>query len=162
MSTRIEKTAIIEPGAIIGENVYIGHYTIVRPDAIILDNSEIRAHCFIAAGARIGRETNIYQFTNICRDAFIGDKVFIGAGTIMSNTKKIAFKRDYDDICQAPVIHYGARIGVGCVICPNVTIGMNASIGAGSVVTKDCEPEYLYFGSPAKKIKKIDDPAEIL
>lgn len=155
MTTRIEKTAIIEVGAFIGENCYIGHYTIIRPGVVIGDYSEVRAHCFIAAKAQIGKGTNIYQFSNICRDTVIEDNVFIGPGVIMTNTKKIAFGRDYNDICQAPIIEYGARIGGGCIICPNVRIGSNSSIGAGSVITKNTEPGYLYHGSPAKKIRLI-------
>jgi len=157
LKTRIEKTAIIEPGAIIGENCYIGHYVIIRPGVIIGDNSEIRAHCFIAAKAKIGSGTNIYQFSNICRDAIIEDNVFIGQGVVMTNTKKIAFKRVYDDISQAPYIEYGARIGGGVTICPNVIIGRNSTIGAGSVVTGSTDPNFLYYGNPAKKIKMIGD-----
>jgi len=159
--TKIESTAIIESGAIIGENCYIGHFTFIRPGVIIGDYSEIRAHCVIAAKAQIGRGTNINQFTSVCRDTIIEDYVFIGPGVIMTNTKKIAFRRDYDDISQAPYIEYGAMVGGGTTICPNVRIGKNSSIGAGSLVTKDTEPGYLYFGSPAIKIRKLK-PEEIL
>ena len=153
--TRIEKTAIIEPGAIIGEDCYIGHFTVIRPGAIIGDHSQIRAHCFVAAEAKIGSHTNVNQFTNVCRDTIIEDYVFIGPGVIMTNTKKIAFRRDYDDISQAPYIEYGARIGGGVTLCPNVRIGKNAVIGAGSVVVKNATPGYLYVGCPAKLIRKV-------
>lgn len=150
--TRIESTAIIEPGAVIGENCYIGHFTVIRPGVIIGDYSEIRAHCFVAAKAKIGSHTNVNQFTNICRDTIIEDYVFIGPGVIMTNTKKIAFRRDYDDISQAPYIEYGARIGGGVTICPNVRIGKNAVVGAGSVVVKNLLGGYKYVGCPARNI----------
>ena len=52
-------------------------------------------------------------------------------------------------ICQ------GAFIGVNSTIMPGVTIGENCIIGCGSVVTKDTEPNYIYAGVPAKKIKRI-------
>ena len=152
---RIESTSIIEPGVIMGDNCYIGHFTVIRPGVIIGDHIEIRAHCFVAADAQIGSYTNINQFTNICRDTIIEDYVFVGPGVIMTNTKKIAFRRDYDDISQAPYIEYGARIGGGTTICPNVRIGRNSLIGAGSVVTKDTEPGYLYLGNPARKIRRV-------
>ena len=71
----------------------------------------------------------------------------------MTNTKKIAFRRDYDDISQAPYIEYGARIGGGVTIAPNVRIGRNSSIGAGAVVTKDTVPGWLYVGVPAKAVR---------
>jgi acetyltransferase-like isoleucine patch superfamily enzyme len=153
--TRIESTAIIEPGAVIGENCYIGHFAVIRPGVIIGDYSEIRAHTFIAAKAKIGRGTNVNQFSNICRDVIIEDNVFIGPGVIMTNTKKIAFRREYDDVSQAPYIEYGARIGGGVTLCPGVRIGKNCVIGAGSVVTKSTESGWIYYGYPAKKIKIV-------
>jgi len=155
MTARIEETAVIEDGVILGKDCYIGHFTFIRPRVIIGDHTEIRAHVVIAADATIGSYTNINQLTNICRDTIIEDYVFIGPGVIMTNTKKIAFRRDYDDISQAPYIEYGARIGGGVTICPNVRIGRNSLIGAGSVVTKDTEPGYLYIGNPARKIRRV-------
>jgi acetyltransferase-like isoleucine patch superfamily enzyme len=153
--TRIESTAIIEDGAEIGENCYIGHFAVIRPGVIIGDYSEVRAHTFVAAKAIIGRGTNVNQFTNICRDTVIEDNVFIGPGVIMTNTRKIAFKRDYNDLSQAPYIEYGARIGGGVTICPNVRIGKNCMIGAGSVVTKSTESGWVYYGYPAEKIRVV-------
>jgi len=155
MSNRIESTAIIEEDVELGGHCYIGHFTFIRPRVIIGEYTEIRAHVVIAADAKIGSYTNVNQFTNICRDTIIEDYVFIGPGVIMTNTKKIAFKRDYDDISQAPYIEYGARIGGGVTICPNVRIGRNSLIGAGSVVTKDTEAGYLYMGCPAVKIRRV-------
>lgn len=152
---RIESTAIIQDNVILGVDCYIGHFAFIRPKVIIGDYTEIRAHVVVAAAARIGSHTNINQFTNICRDTIIEDYVFIGPGVILTNTKKIAFRRDYDDISQAPYIEFGAMIGGGVTICPNVRIGRNSSVGAGSVVTRDTEPEYLYYGNPAKKIRKL-------
>lgn len=157
MNRRIENTAVIQDEVVLGVGCYIGHFVFIRPRVIIGDYSEIRAHVVVAADARIGSYTNINQFTNICRDTIIEDYVFIGPGVIMTNTKKIAFRRDYDDISQAPYIEYGAMIGGGVTICPNVRIGRNSSVAAGSVVTRDTEPEYLYVGSPAKKIRRLTD-----
>jgi acetyltransferase-like isoleucine patch superfamily enzyme len=157
MMTRIESTAIIERDVRIGNYCYIGHFVFIRPDVVIGDYSQIRAHVVIAAKAKIGNGTNINQFTNICRDTIIEDCVFVGPGVIMTNTKKIAFRRQYNDISQAPYIEYGAMIGGGTTICPGVRIGRNSSIGAGSVVTKDTEPGWLYYGCPARKIRMLTE-----
>ena len=153
--TKIESTAIIEPGAIIGENCYIGHFTVIRPDVMIGDNSHVRAHCFIAAGARIGNDIQVMQFSNICRGCIIEDKVFVGMGCITTNTRKIAFLRDYEDIAESPHIEYGARIGAGVTILPGVIIGRNSVVGAGSVVTKNTKPEYIYIGNPARLVRRV-------
>jgi galactoside O-acetyltransferase len=47
-----------------------------------------------------------------------------------------------------------AIIGANTVILPGVVIGEGAVVGASSLVTKDCEPWTVYFGTPAKAIKK--------
>jgi len=158
---RIEDTAVIQEGVVLGIDCYIGHFAFIRPRVVIGDYSEIRAHVVVASDATIGKHTNVNQFTNICRDTIIEDYVFIGPGVIMTNTKKIAFNRDYEDISQAPYIEFGAMIGGGVTICPNVRIGRNSSVGAGSTVTRDTEAGYLYYGTPAKKIRKLS-PEEIL
>lgn len=59
------------------------------------------------------------------------------------NLKRVKIKRN-------------AWIGAGATICPGVTIGENAVIGAGSVVTKDVEDNSVYAGVPARFIKKIE------
>ena len=155
MATKIETTAIVEPGAIIGENCYIGHYAVIRPGAIIGDYSQVRAHCFVAAEAEIGRNTQIMQFSNICRNCRVGDEVFVGMGCMTTNTRKIAYRRKYVDINEPPLIMRAARIGARVTILPGVKIGENSVVGAGSVVTKDTDPEWIYIGSPARRIKIV-------
>ena len=154
---RVESTAIIERGALLGNNCYIGHFTVIRPDVFIDDYSEIRAHCFVAQGARIGKHVHVMQFSNICRNCIIEDKVFIGMGLITTNTRKIAYLRDYDDICEAPYIEYGVRIGAHVTILPGVRVANNCLIGAGSVLTKSTEPYGIYIGVPAKRVGDVPD-----
>jgi UDP-2-acetamido-3-amino-2,3-dideoxy-glucuronate N-acetyltransferase len=154
--TKIESTAIIEENVKIGKDCYIGHFTIIRPGVVIGDNSEIRAHCFIAPNAKIGNNTNIYQYSNICQDAIIEDCVYIGPKVLFTNTRKIAFNRNYDFICTPPYVEYGVRIGGGVVLCPNVRLRKNCMIGAGAVVTKDTEEGWMYVGNPAKKIRLVN------
>ncbi len=56
---------------------------------------------------------------------------------------------------KGPTLKRGARIGANATILPGITIGEDALVGAGSVVTKDLEPRYLYMGVPAKKIREV-------
>jgi len=155
--TRIEQTAIIESGVQIGEGCYIGHYVVIRPGVVIGDNSHVRAHCFIAEGAKIGNHTQIMQFSNICRDCLIENYVFVGMGCMTTNTKQIAYKREYADISEPPIIRYGARIGARVTILPGVTIGSNSLIGAGSLVTKSTFNRRIYIGSPAVDVGYVPD-----
>jgi len=52
------------------------------------------------------------------------------------------------------VVRYGASIGANATILPGVTIGKNAMIGAGSVVTKDVPESTLVYGNPARIVKR--------
>jgi UDP-2-acetamido-3-amino-2,3-dideoxy-glucuronate N-acetyltransferase len=155
MSTKIESTAIIEDGAIIGDNCYIGHFALIRSGARIGDFCEIRAHTFIAPHSRIGNGSNIYQLSTICQYAIIEENVFIGPNTVMANTKKISYRRDFECEPQGPYIEYGARIGAGVTLCPGVRIGRNSTVGAGSVVVKDVPEATLYVGNPAKFLRNV-------
>ena len=62
---------------------------------------------------------------------------------------------DGTEIIGAVKICKGAFIGMNSTIMPGITVGENCIIGCGSVVTKDTEPNYIYAGVPAKKIKRI-------
>lgn len=157
----IEKTAIIEEGVSIGEGCYIGHFAVIRPRVIVGDRSHVRAHCFIAEGAYIGKDTQIMQFSNICRGCLVEDKVFVGMGCMTTNTRRIAYQRGYEDIAEPPLIRYGARIGARVTILPGVIIGENAVVGAGSVVTKNVPPGRIYVGVPARDIGPVPEEEKI-
>lgn len=84
----------------------------------------------------------------------IEDEVMIAA-----NAQLISNNHDLDNrwIITCKPIHIGRRvwIGAGATILPGVTIGENAVVGAGSVVTKDVEANTIVAGNPAKVIRKI-------
>ena len=57
--------------------------------------------------------------------------------------------------CKPVVLKRNCWIGAGATILPGVTVGENAIVGAGSVVTKDVEPNTVVGGIPAKLIKRL-------
>ncbi|MBU0482788.1 MAG: N-acetyltransferase, partial [Proteobacteria bacterium] len=61
---------------------------------------------------------------------------------------------------EPTLVKKGASVGSGCTILSNVTIGENAILGAGSVITKDVPPNTIVAGNPAKIIKKTGDRGE--
>ncbi len=149
--TVIERTAIIEEGVTIGDNCYIGHYTIIRPNVAIGNNTEIRAHCFIAEEAKIGDHVRIFHFSNICKLAVIENYVYVGVRALLTNTKRIAWSRSYKAELEPPHICEGARIASGAIVLPGVTVGKNALVGAGSVVARDVPERQIWFGLPGRK-----------
>ena len=82
------------------------------------------------------------------------DNVFVGANVAFTNDKYPRSK-EYGNTLPT-LIKRGATIGAGCTVLCGITIGENAMIGAGSVVTKDVPAGELWVGAPAKFVRKID------
>ena len=154
---RIGEGVIIEDGCEIGNNVMIAHHTILRPGVIIGENSEIRSFCFIAQGVKIGSGVKVFQYTDLGKGSIIEDRVYIGSYVILTNTNKISHGRSYIPEITSVHVCYGARIATKVTVSPGVTIGREAMVGIRSLVTEDCEPYWIYYGSPAKKIRPVPD-----
>ncbi len=129
----------------IGDNVYIGHYTILKGYyknlMVIGDHTWIGQQCFLhsAGGLRIGRA------------------VGIGPGVTILTSQHQVVDRDLP-VYFSPlefaevVLEDGCDIGAGAIILPGVRIGKGAIIGAGAVVTCDIPPFEIWAGVPARKI----------
>ena len=156
-NTTIRSTAIIEGPAYIGDEALIEHYVIIRPEVYIGACSQLRQYCFVAGKVTIGKQVKIFQYSNISKGSIIHDRVYVGPRVLFMNTRKISHGRSYDPVFTSPIIEKGARIGGGVVLLPGVTIGQECMIGAGSVVTADTEPFWVYVGNPAKKLRIVPE-----
>lgn len=155
--SKVEHGVVIEDAVRIGRDCFLGYYTIIRPGVVIGNHSEIRSNCYIAEDVRIGNQTHIFQYTNVGKGTIIEDRVWIGAKVMITNTKNIAHLRPYKTELHPVTIKYGARIASSVLINPGVTIGENATVGAGSVVTKDVPDGEIWFGNPAKYHKAVSE-----
>lgn len=131
------------------------------------DESKIGAFVEIQKNARVGRHCKISSHTFICEGVIIEDNVFIGHGVTFTNDiypratagdgkpqTEADWKVEHTVVCK------GASIGSGATILCNLTIGENAIVGAGSVVTKDVPPNTIVAGNPAKALRTIEPHTE--
>jgi UDP-2-acetamido-3-amino-2,3-dideoxy-glucuronate N-acetyltransferase len=126
------------------------------------DNSKIGAFVEIQKGASIGKNCKISSHTFICEGVHIEDNVFVGHGVMFTNDLfPKATNADGSPQTEADwkvittSVKKGASIGSNATILCGITIGENALIGAGSVVTKDVLPNTVVAGVPAKIIKTL-------
>ncbi|MBE6443115.1 MAG: N-acetyltransferase [Alphaproteobacteria bacterium] len=139
----------------IGEGTNIWQFCVVLPDAKIGNNCNICSHCFIENDVVIGNNVTIKCGVQIWDGMRVEDNVFIGPNVTFCNDR-YPKSRNKDWKLEPVIIKKGASIGANATILPGVTIGENAIVGAGSVVTKDVEANSIIVGNPAKLLKKGD------
>ncbi len=126
------------------------------------DNSKIGTFVEIQKNASVGKNTKISSHTFICEGVHIGDNVFIGHNVTFINDKYPrsanadgSMQTEADWAVVETFIKNGASVGSSSTILCGVTVGENAIVGAGAVVTKDVPPNTIVAGVPAKVIKKL-------
>jgi acetyltransferase-like isoleucine patch superfamily enzyme len=132
------------------------------------DETKIGAFVEIQKNARIGRRCKISSHTFICEGVDIEDNVFIGHGVTFINdsypratTAGGELQSEKDWRVERTVVRKGASIGSGVTILCNVTIGENAIVGAGSVVTKDVPANAIVAGNPARLMRFIENSESV-
>lgn len=131
------------------------------------DNTKIGTFVEIQKNAKIGKNCKISTHTFICEGVTIEDNVFVGHNVTFINDKYPratnpdgSLQTEADWKVVPTLVKRGASIGSSATILCGVTIGENAIIGAGSVVTKDVPDNAVVAGVPARIIKKNPSPRE--
>ncbi|MGA7351441.1 MAG: acyltransferase, partial [Acidobacteriaceae bacterium] len=128
------------------------------------DETKIGAFVEIQKNATVGKRCKISSHTFVCEGVVIEDNVFIGHGvTFINDSYPRAtasggqLQTEADWKVERTIIRRGASVGSGVTILSNTTIGENAIVGAGSVVTKDVPPNTIVAGNPAKILRHIEE-----
>lgn len=146
------------------EGVEIGNFVIIEPDVKIGKGTKIKNYVEIRAHTTIGENCYIDSYVAVSGDAVIGDKVTLRYGVIIARGCTVG-----DNCYLAPRVMTnnldadknavgGARIGRDCfigthaVLQHGIEIGNNVTIGAASLVLKDCTEDATYVGIPARKL----------
>lgn len=155
------KHCIISPDVKLGKNVKLFSFVNLY-GCEIGDNTKIGAYVEIQKNAVVGQNCKISSHTFICEGVNIEDNVFIGHNVTFINdlypratTSEGKMQSDVDWEVIPTFVKKGASIGSSSTILAGVTIGENAIIGAGAVVTKDVPPSTIVAGNPAKVLRKI-------
>lgn len=151
----------IAPDVKLGKNVKIYDFVNLY-GCRIGDNTKIGTFVEIQKGAKIGKNYKISSHTFICEGVTIQDEVFVGHNVTFIND---AFPRatsedgrlqtEQDWVCVPTLVKKRASIGSGVTLLCGITVGENAVVGAGSVVTKDVPANAIVAGNPARLLRRI-------
>jgi len=146
----------IAPDVKLGKNVSIRDFTNLY-GCEIGDDVKIGTFVEIQKGVKVGNRCKISSHTFICEGVTLEDDIFIGHNVTFTNDRYPRatngdgrLQTDADWTCIRTLIKRGASVGSGATLLCGITIGENAMIGAGSVVTKDVPPGAVVAGNPAK------------
>lgn len=130
--------ARIEPGAVIRDKVLIHKNAVVMMGAVI------------NIGAEIGENTMIDMNAVLGARATVGNNCHIGAGAVLAGVLE-------PPSADPVIVEDNVLVGANAVLLEGVRIGKGAVVAAGSVVTRNVEPDTVVAGIPAKMIKKVSD-----
>lgn len=120
----------------IGENTNIWQFCVILKGAKIGNNCNICSHCFIENDVVIGNNVTVKCGVQLWDGIVIEDDVFIGPNVTFCNDK-YPKSRNKDWKLEPVIVKKGASIGANATILPGITIGENALIAAGAIITKD-------------------------
>jgi UDP-2-acetamido-3-amino-2,3-dideoxy-glucuronate N-acetyltransferase len=150
----------IAPTVKLGKNVKIFDFVNLY-GCEIGDNTKIGTFVEIQKNSSVGKNCKISTHTFICEGVVIEDNVFIGHGVMFINDKYPrsvtdggTMQTEADWKVVPTTIKKGASIGTNTTVLCGVTVGENAIVGAGSVVTKDVPANTVVAGVPARVLRK--------
>ena len=158
MATGHGQHCVIFDDVKIGEGTRIGNFVFIREKTIIGKCCIVGSYLDIEGDVRIGDFVSLQSGCYITRGVVIENEVFCGPRIITLNDRPMTYRRSSLTFKrQAPRILRAARIGGGSILCPGVTVGENALVGAGSVVTRDVPDRIIVAGNPAVAIGSVPD-----
>jgi acetyltransferase-like isoleucine patch superfamily enzyme len=139
------KGVIVGKDVVFGEDLVIWNYVVIGDGTKIGDRTRVGSFVDIGKNVIIGCNCSIQTHVTISNGCQIGNNVFIAPNTTLLNDKFPVSER-----LNPPIIEDNAVIGGCAVILPNVRVGKGAVVGAGSIVSKDVDPETVVKGVPIR------------
>jgi UDP-2-acetamido-3-amino-2,3-dideoxy-glucuronate N-acetyltransferase len=162
MPPSIHASAIVDPGAAIGDGTRVWHWVHICAGARIGERCSLGQNVFVGNRVVIGDNVKIQNNVSVYDNVTLESDVFCGPSMVFTNVynprSAVSRKDEYRDT----LVKRGATLGANCTIVCGVTIGEYAMIGAGAVVNRDIPPYALCVGVPAHQIGWVNRYGERL
>ena len=152
MIYQAHETAIVDQGAIIGNDTRIWHWVHVSAGAHIGERCSLGQNVYVGNRVIIGNNVKIQNNVSVYDNVTLEDDVFCGPSMVFTNVYNPRSAVTRKDEYRNTLIKRGATLGANCTIVCGVTIGQYAFIGASAVINRDVPDYALMVGVPAKQI----------
>ncbi|BDI32629.1 hypothetical protein CCAX7_46800 [Capsulimonas corticalis] len=158
MNNNFGEYCVISDDVTIGEETRVGNFVFIRSSTVIGKGCVIGSYVDIEGDVQIGDHVSLQSGCYLTRGVVIENEVFCGPRVITMNDKHMTYRRkNLVFVRDAPRILRAARVGGGSILLPGVTIGENAKVGAGAVVTKDVPDFAIVVGNPAVVVGRVSE-----
>jgi len=138
-----------------GTDCRISHYVTLYPGTRLGDRVEFDEYSNSSGAVIVGDDCKIKKTAIVGQGSIMEPKCWLGPFAILIHEVHAQWHTPAEHISMGCYLHSGAVIGAHACIVAGVTIGYNAEIGAGAVVTKDCEENGIYVGTPARRVGTV-------
>ena len=149
---QVHPSAVIDPGAQIGDGCRIWHFVHVCGGATIGNNVSLGQGVFIGNKVVVGDCCKIQNNVSVYDNVTLEEGVFCGPSMVFTNVYNPRAMVERKDAYRDTVIKRGAPLGANCTILCGIRIGAHAFVGAGAVVTRDVPDYALMVGVPARHV----------
>jgi UDP-2-acetamido-3-amino-2,3-dideoxy-glucuronate N-acetyltransferase len=152
MAVTIHPTAIVDPGATIGDDSRIWHWVHICGGARIGERCSFGQNVFVGNRVAIGNNVKIQNNVSVYDNVTLEDDVFCGPSMVFTNVYNPRAAVSRRDEYRDTLVKRGATLGANCTIICGTTIGEYAFIGAGALVNRDVASYALMVGVAARQI----------
>lgn len=153
----IGANCVIYVGCVLKDFVFVGDLATIREEVLIGQETIIGKGVTVENKTSIGKKCKIETNAYITALSTIEDYCFVAPEVTFTNDNFLGRTKDRFKHFKGPILKKGARIGANATILPGITIGEDALVAAGAVVTKDVPPRMIVIGIPARIWKKVPE-----
>lgn len=151
MSGFVHESAVVDRGAVLGNDVQVWHFCHVSEGAVLGERVVLGQNVFVARGVVIGAGSRVQNNVSLYEGVEIEEEVFLGPSMVFTNVTTPRAHVARKGLFKKTRVGRRATIGANATILCGHTIGAYALIGAGAVVTTDVLPQALMLGNPARQ-----------